>query len=1201
LTVSQGTIVLDDGTGNTTSLVLQAVTVNNTGNLVFQRGGNRNLALTTGAFTVNTVAPALPTVVMDTSYGVLSWTINGNMTLNGDFNAINGANYMTGADIRIQVTGNFIFNGGNVALVNKADAPLRFLISGNTSINNLNGTGGLCFIEGGNGALTYSTTDFNFSNGINNYLLGKPTSGIQYKGVGTFTITNDLNANGSGELYFAYADSNANKIRIAVTRDFNSSGTGLINGAYTLGGFTFKAGRNVNFTAGKFSGQNFFGSTVVDSIIVGTSFIFNSPNSSDYFKANRGSGNTIVTCPSFSILNSGLGYGQGVALVDSGASNLSVITSSYSQSGGQFVGILSGSGNLTFNCSGAMVINAGIFKGNSNTIYSNAGGLTFTAGSIEFNGGYFSAYYNSNNAGGTGTVTINGSCTINFTSVSDEFNFIGLPVTGFDINNLSLNLNLTGSLAISGVNGKFVSSRSLGSETVSMSALTVSGGNNSFNCEPNSVIPNGHNVTILVTGNISISGGSTYLSAFSQTLTTIVNGNVSITGGSLTVKGADCTTSTMNILGGFSMSNGDFYLHNNVTDELPASGTITVNVNSNDDNNGDFIQTGGTITFDNCATTPAALNLILNIKSPNYTLGGTGAMTMTKPGIGIVYGSLNFARNGVINFNRSGNHLIQQVKQTINASCTLDMISGDLQIASNNSISTPPEFLWVNVGAVLNAHNLKIFSNALKTNSGITVLGRVKTSNTNGLYDGTTNATFSTTIADNLDYYLATSSTIEYNGTVNQKVTGIGIGKALFSYHKYANLDINVTGVANTDFVYLANAPNDSSVFVRTALILTNGELNLDDDHNAANGGGRILTIESGSILSTQRVNGYIRSETENNSALIKWNIGSVTGIHTIPFGYSSTEYIPFSFQLASGSAPTFYCGTYHTIPINTPFPPTVTHIRNNSGLDNSANTVDRFWFNRIVGSTVYNATLTFNATPTEIGTITALKAQRWVAGVTSWTNPLPGVQNSTATGNSTSGITDITNWWTLSGNNTPLPVELINFEADCIDNEMLLKWTTASELNNDHFLVERSINGIDFTLAGKVSGNGTSSVEHHYQLKDNFAVNEIVYYRLSQFDFDGQSKVYPTIAAKACQTDEMTALVSNTGAIPNLFVQSPQYSKASIVIYDLSSRVLFKDQIILEKGMNDYRPDLKSLSAGIYFISVQCGETSVTKQFFVN
>jgi hypothetical protein len=331
----------------------------------------------------------------------------------------------------------------------------------------------------------------------------------------------------------------------------------------------------------------------------------------------------------------------------------------------------------------------------------------------------------------------------------------------------------------------------------------------------------------------------------------------------------------------------------------------------------------------------------------------------------------------------------------------------------------------------------------------------------------------------------------------NQIVTGIGIGKALTFNHKYGVLDINFQGVANTDFVYPSNVPNDSCVYIRTNLLLTKGEFNLDDDHNATNGGGRKLSLENTTILAMQRTTGYIRSEVEDGSAMVKWVINATAGAHTFHFGYSSTEYIPFVYQHVSGNSGSVYASTYHTGNPNLPYPPTVTHVRNNLGLDNSANTVDRFWYLNLVNPTTYSANLTFTATPTEIGAITTLQAQRWIEPFIAWTNPIPGVQVSNANGNTTSGLSSVMNWWTLSGNNSPLPVELLSFTGNCNAGDVILKWSTASEINNDHFKIQRSPDGSTYEEIAIVRGMGNSTTVNEYTFSDARPLNDISYYRL--------------------------------------------------------------------------------------------------------
>ncbi len=1017
LTVSTGTIVMDDGTGNSTQIFLAEVLVNGTGNIIFQKGYDRNLAITTANFTVNSLS-AQPTIMMDSSMGILTFNVGGNFVANSSFTGIRGSVGQLGSDGRITVTGNLSVTGGDFNLITRVDAPLRVTVNGTTTLNNSTPGGKVSFLDGGNFGLTVTTANMVVSGGTNNYLFGSPSSIMYCKGAGTFTITNDLTVNGVSTTYAAWSDSNSNAIKFNVGRDVFMSADAQFIVGHTNGQLTFKTTRNYTHTNGRLIAQEFDQNADVDSVIVGGNFLFNSATATDFFKGNRGQGNLIFkTTGSFTVQNSGTANNQGVIGVDSSASNMTfTVGGNFVQNGGRFCGNQNGSGNVSFTTTGMLDVNAGNFTCTSNSTSSIPGNITFTVNSIDYDGGFFSAYNACNNANSNGVFNITGNCKVNFSSVSDQFSFVGVAKTGFDINNLITSITIGGAFTISGSNGTFISSLALGQETISMGSISIATGNNSFNTVPGSTLGNGHIVNFTVTGNVLVSGGSTYFSAATQAITMTVNGDFSLSGGTVSMKGGDnATASTLNILGGYTQSNGDFYFHNAPTDELNSGASITMTVNSNGDNAGDFSHTGGTFYFDNATTTPSTLNLSLNIKSPNYTLGGTGLMTMSNAGTGAVYANLTFSRNGTILYNRTGSYVIQQVLQTIQDNCTLDLVTGDLIIASNNTKRpTLPDWCTVMSLGTLNMRTNHLQSNRLNTYSGITVLGRVKLQHPNGLYNGTVNAAFSTTLADSLDYFLSSGSTIEYNGSDNQIISGIGLGKALSTSHKYFNLAINFTGTADVEFVYPTNNPNDSAVMVRNTLSLLSGELNLDDDHNPSNGGGRWIVLESQSSAAVSRTSGYIRSETENGNGLVKWIIGSNTSNHVIPFGYNSTNYIPLTATVSSGTAGNFYAGTYHSASTNTPYPPGVLHLNNPSGFDMSSSTIDRFWYLKTTSSAVMN--VLFKCTAAEAGSIADFRAIRWLSSTSLWTNPPPGTQTTQVLGVQANSLSDVNNWWTAAG-----------------------------------------------------------------------------------------------------------------------------------------------------------------------------------------
>tara|TARA_B100000809_G_scaffold178002_1_gene175575 strand:- start:386 stop:1930 length:1545 start_codon:yes stop_codon:yes gene_type:complete len=127
------------------------------------------------------------------------------------------------------------------------------------------------------------------------------------------------------------------------------------------------------------------------------------------------------------------------------------------------------------------------------------------------------------------------------------------------------------------------------------------------------------------------------------------------------------------------------------------------------------------------------------------------------------------------------------------------------------------------------------------------------------------------------------------------------------------------------------------------------------------------------------------------------------------------------------------------------------------------------------------------------------------------------GIQSITST-----GFTLGTNHLAQDGNNAQdyaairngskptiiLPVKLSNFDVFLQENKVEIKWTTASEINNDYFQIERSSNGIKFQILKIIQGAGNSNQVINYSSYDLSPPIGNVYYRVRQIDFDGENKV---------------------------------------------------------------------------------------------
>jgi hypothetical protein len=112
--------------------------------------------------------------------------------------------------------------------------------------------------------------------------------------------------------------------------------------------------------------------------------------------------------------------------------------------------------------------------------------------------------------------------------------------------------------------------------------------------------------------------------------------------------------------------------------------------------------------------------------------------------------------------------------------------------------------------------------------------------------------------------------------------------------------------------------------------------------------------------------------------------------------------------------------------------------------------------------------------------------------------------------------------WWsgsdppligpTIVSNSGFLPIELIDFNAIINGGIAEISWTTASEANNDYFIIERSADGFDWVEVIKVSGAGNSNIIINYFEIDNNPLKGLSYYRLTQVDFDGEQETFNII-----------------------------------------------------------------------------------------
>lgn len=109
----------------------------------------------------------------------------------------------------------------------------------------------------------------------------------------------------------------------------------------------------------------------------------------------------------------------------------------------------------------------------------------------------------------------------------------------------------------------------------------------------------------------------------------------------------------------------------------------------------------------------------------------------------------------------------------------------------------------------------------------------------------------------------------------------------------------------------------------------------------------------------------------------------------------------------------------------------------------------------------------------------------------------------------------------------SPLPVELVEF----ISLGNVVKWTTASELNSERFILEYSYDGESWNYLEEKTGNGTTSDFNEYEVYDNIDHKSTVYYRLTQYDYNGDSEVFGPIS-RHIETDKFLVKEVNISGV---------------------------------------------------------------------
>jgi hypothetical protein len=201
----------------------------------------------------------------------------------------------------------------------------------------------------------------------------------------------------------------------------------------------------------------------------------------------------------------------------------------------------------------------------------------------------------------------------------------------------------------------------------------------------------------------------------------------------------------------------------------------------------------------------------------------------------------------------------------------------------------------------------------------------------------------------------------------------------------------------------------------------------------------------------------------------------------------------------------------------------------------------------------------------------------------------------STAAQTRRDNMTGFSDFATVQSQN-PLPIELLYFDAEDDGDDVVCKWSTATEINNDYFMLERSYDYEIFTPVVKINGygSGVSGQVLSYRYVDEGICSGTLYYRLKQVDIDG-AFTYSDVVAVKCVDGKTDFMLFPNPVDEKLIIQSRWMSVSQpggesilfISVYDmLGEKVMEVDFNHVPSNQSHISEvDVQSLPAGLYML----------------
>lgn len=328
--------------------------------------------------------------------------------------------------------------------------------------------------------------------------------------------------------------------------------------------------------------------------------------------------------------------------------------------------------------------------------------------------------------------------------------------------------------------------------------------------------------------------------------------------------------------------------------------------------------------------------------------------------------------------------------------------------------------------------------------------------------------------------------------------------------------------------------------------------------------------------------------------------IEDVTTSRTFPVGSQGTanDYTPVTVNNAGGAADRFDVKVCDFVYIDGTC---------SGGSPLTTRSISKTWNveESVTGGSNADLTLQWNAANELTGfDRNAMFISHYTGGAWVQQQPAGSVSGSGPFTKTVTGITSFSPFGVASAG-SPLPIELLSFEAVLNGEVVTLDWTTASEKNNDHFVVERTSDAINYTAIATVQGAGNSDGIRHYSAVDNEPLSGTSYYRLRQVDFDGAnslSKIVPVNYLKGKGTISFVLYPNPASDKTSLFIyDATAGQQVDITVYDISGKAVYASVTTLDKQEETFSMDfIGKLPAGMYLVVVHSGSETTRQKLSV-